>query len=299
MYAAKISEAGASPAVAFEVRVPIETRLPFVYASPHSGTYYPSEFIAAARLDPLALRRSEDSFVDEIFAAAPELGAPLLCARFARAFCDPNREPYELDPGMFADRLPEYANTTSSRVAGGLGTIARTVGGGGEIYRRKLTFAEAEKRIRDFYQPYHDALWRLLEAARARFGHVFLIDCHSMPSIGGPLEWDQGRQRPDIVLGDRYGHSCAPALTAAAEEILRRRGYHVLRNRPYAGGFTTHHYGRPGEGLHALQIEINRGLYMDETRIERSAGLAALQADMTGLMRELAACDGILAARRA
>ncbi len=291
MFAAKIPEAGATPAIAFEVRAPARVSLPFVYASPHSGTHYPSEFVAAARLDPLALRRSEDSFVDEIFAGAPALGAPLLRACFARAFCDPNREPYELDPGMFEDRLPDYANTTSSRVAGGLGTIARTVGGGGEIYRRKLTFAEAESRILGYYRPYHDALTRLLHDAHQRFGLAILIDCHSMPSVGGPLEWDQGRLRPDIVLGDRFGRSCAPALTEATEEILKRQGYRVLRNRPYAGGFTTHHYGRPAENLHALQIEINRALYMDEARIERSPGLTRLQADMAALMDGLAALD--------
>lgn len=288
MLAAKISP---EPVVVppIELLAPATAPLSFVCASPHSGTYFPADFVQAVQLDELTLRRSEDSFVDEIFAAAPALGAPLLKACFARAYCDVNREPYELDPGMFEDPLPAYVNTTSSRVAGGLGTIARTVGGGSEIYRRKLTFAEAANRIELFYRPYHAALARALEQARQHFGYAILIDCHSMPSVGGPLETDQGRMRPDIVLGDRYGSSCAPALTQAVEQALTAMGYRVARNRPYAGGFTTRHYGRPAEGLHSLQIEINRGLYMDEARIERAPGLAQVTRDMTRLIGELAA----------
>ena len=161
-----------------EVMAPTVQSLPFIYASPHSGTEYPPAFIAASRLDPLLLRRSEDSFVDEIFAAAPSLGAPLLKACFARAYCDANREPYELDPAMFEDDLPAYANTTSLRVAGGLGTIARVVGGGSEIYRGKLTFAEAEQRITQCYKPYHSTLTGLLQETRELFGFAVLIDCH-------------------------------------------------------------------------------------------------------------------------
>jgi len=273
---------------AIEVLAPSVQSLPFIYASPHSGAWYPPEFIAASKLDPLLLRRSEDSFVDEIFAAAPELGAPLLRAEFARAYCDANREPYELDPAMFVDDLPAYANTTSLRVAGGLGTIARVVGGGSEIYRGKLTFAEAEQRIADCYRPYHSSLSSLLQNTLDRFGYAVLIDCHSMPSIGGPLDRDEGRARPDIVLGDRFGSACASRLTQAADHILSGLGYRVVRNQPYAGGFTTHHYGRPAEGLHALQIEINRGLYMDEVKIERRSGLAGLAADMRRLALGLA-----------
>ncbi|WP_439817240.1 N-formylglutamate amidohydrolase [Zavarzinia sp. CC-PAN008] len=261
--------------------------LPFVYSSPHSGTDYPAAFLAASKLDPLTLRRSEDSFVDEVFGAAPACGAPLLRALFPRAYLDPNREPYELDPGMFADSLPTHANTRSIRVAGGLGTIARVVADGAEIYRTKLSFAEAESRIGQCYRPYHEALAGLLAETRAAFGFAVLIDCHSMPSVAGPAERDAGLGRPDMVLGDRWGASCAPALMERAAACLRAMGYAVARNDPYAGGYITHNYGRPGEGVHALQIEVNRALYMDEERIERSGGLPGLAADMRHLVEDL------------
>lgn len=267
--------------------------IPFVYSSPHSGTLYPPEFLAAARLDDVAIRRSEDSFVDELFAAVPRLGAPLVAARYARAFCDVNREPYELDPAMFEDELPAFANTTSLRVAGGHGTIARVVGAGAEIYRGKLTFAEADNRIRGCYQPYHNTLSRLLAETRARFGVAVLIDCHSMPSVGGPLERDSGRHRPDIVLGDRYGSACAPELVETATQVMHSLGYRVTRNAPYAGGFNTHHYGRPAERLHALQIEINRALYMDEERLQKGPGFARLAVDLERLVVALAAVADI------
>ncbi len=270
-----------------EVLAPARQLTPFVYASPHSGADYPPNFVAASPLDPLELRRSEDAFVDEVFAAAPECGAPLLRALFPRAYCDPNREPYELDPAMFADDLPSYANTTSLRVAGGLGMIARVVSNGQEIYPEKLPFAEAERRIAFCYRPYHNALAELLEGTRARFACGVLIDCHSMPSVGGPMDRDQGARRPDVVLGDRFGIACHPSLIDRAEQVLRDLGYRVARNAPYAGGFTTNHYGRPREGLHALQIELNRTLYMDEARIERLPGLAGLSKDMATLIDEL------------
>ena len=220
-----------------EVRRPARQALPIVVASPHSGRNYPVDFVAASRLDPLTLRRSEDSFVDEIFGAAPELGVPLITALFPRAYVDPNREPFELDPGMFADVLPDYANTNSPRVAAGLGTIARVVATGSDIYRDKLTFAEALKRIRNFYWPYHSALKELVEETRERFGYCVLIDCHSMPSAGGPADYDSagGRQqvsRVDVVLGDCHGTSCADVLVDRAAETLNRQGYRVTRNTP-------------------------------------------------------------------
>ena len=270
-----------------EVLAPVRQTVPFVYASPHSGSDYPADFIAASRLDPMALRKSEDSFVDELFAAAPALGAPLLRALFPRAYCDPNREAYELDPAMFRDQLPRFANTTSLRVAGGLGVIARVVASGQEIYRDKLPYAEAERRIAMFYRPYHQALGDLLAATRAKFGFAVLIDCHSMPSVGGPTDQDNGARRPDIVLGDRFGHACDRRLTDAAEAILRRAGYQVCCNNPYAGGYTTNRYGRPRDGVHGLQIEVNRALYMDETAFRRLPGLGALAADMAALIRGL------------
>ena len=278
-----------------EVLAPSRQTLPLVFASPHSGSRYPEAFVAASRLDPLMLRRSEDSFVDEIFGAAPRLGAPLLRALFPRAYVDPNREPFELDPGMFHEPLPAYANTRSPRVAAGLGTIARVVANGTEIYGAKLSLPEALGRIRSCYWPYHGALKALIEATRARFGFCILVDCHSMPSLGGPAKPSvRGASPPpqvDFVLGDCHGTACATAVTDIVAEQLEALGYRVARNAPYSGGFVTRHYGRPRDGVHALQIEINRMLYMDEARIRRSASLADLAEQMAPVMVALAGLD--------
>ena len=263
---------------------------PVLFASPHSGREYPAEFIAAARLDPLGLRRSEDSFVDELFADAPDFGAPLLAATFPRAFCDPNREAWELDPGMFAETLPPWVNTASARVSAGLGTIARVVASGETIYREKLAFAEAERRVRDFWQPYHDCLAELIGHIRDQHGTCLLIDCHSMPAHGSI-----GRNGGvDFVLGDAFATTCAPRITRLVEEVLSSLGYTVRRNDPYAGGFITRHYGRPRENIHALQIEIARPLYMNEARIEHGPRFAAVRADIRTLIATLTAEAGDL-----
>lgn len=262
---------------------------PVVYASPHSGRLYAPSFLAQSRLDPLTLRRSEDSFVDDLFAAAPDHGAPLLRALFPRAFLDVNREAYELDPAMFAEALPAFVNTRSARVAGGLGTIARVVSDGHEIYGRPLTWADAERRIERLYKPYHAALADLLGAARAAHGAALLIDCHSMPSVGGPMDQDMGHARPDIILGDRYGTACAPQITRLVERHLSDRGLKVARNNPYAGGFCTTHYGRPRAKIHALQIEVNRALYMDEALYRPLDGFDALADTITSLIATLGA----------
>jgi N-formylglutamate amidohydrolase len=275
----------------FEVVSPNEQTLPFVFASPHSGRVYPKSFLQATRLDGTVIRRSEDSFVDEIFGSAPELGAPLLKAHFPRAFVDPNREAYELDPAMFEGPLPQFVNSRSPRVLAGLGTIARVVRDGAEIYSRKISFHEAQGRIEAYYKPYHATLRGLLEATHKRFGCAVLVDCHSMPSVGGPLDQDIGATRPDIVLGDRFGTSCARRLTDMIERALAMQGFAIVRNNPYAGGFSTEHYGRPALGLHALQIEINRALYMDEERIERTAGIKRITNAITTLMRAIGEVD--------
>lgn len=260
-----LSDADVPP---FDILAPVRQTAPVVFASPHSGDHYPSDLIAASRLSRQMLRKSEDSFVDRLFGAAPGLGAPLLRARWARVYLDVNREPYELDQGMFADPLPPHANTASLRVAGGLGTIAKVVADGAEVYGGKLRFAEAEARVDRVWRPYHTALSELVAQTRRAFGFSILVDCHSMPSVGGPMDRDGGRSRPDVVLGDRFGAACGAALTDFAHQELERMGYVVARNNPYAGGFTTHHYGQPAHGRHALQIEINRALYMDERSIE-------------------------------
>ncbi len=273
---------------------PVVARGPLVFASPHSGSRYPAEFLEAARLDALGLRRSEDCFVDELFAAAPDCGAPLLAARFPRAWCDANREPWELDPTMFEESLPSYVNAASPRVGAGLGTIARVVSSGEPIYRRKLRFAEAEARVLGCWQPYHRALAALVARARADFGACLLLDCHSMPSAasgsGSPV---------DVVLGDAHGTACAPAVVALIERCLRGEGFRVRRNDPYAGGYTTRQYGEPRRGVHAVQIELARGLYMDERRIEKIAGFDRLAASMRRLVATLAAdAPGLIGADR-
>jgi len=270
-----------------EVLAPATQTFPLVFASPHSGADYPDDFVHDSPLDDVTIRRSEDAFVDEIFGDAPAMGAPLLRALFPRAYVDPNREPFELDPDMFEDALPDYVNAGSPRVAAGLGTVARVVCTGADIYRRKLRFAEALERVERCYRPYHETLAALIGETRDRFGICVLIDCHSMPSIGGPMDQDPGRRRVDFVLGDCFGTACDPAVADAVEERLRGQGYVVTRNAPYAGGYTTRHYGRPDEGVHALQIEINRALYMDETRIERRPYLATLRAHMRGVVETL------------
>ncbi|HUC72445.1 MAG TPA: N-formylglutamate amidohydrolase [Stellaceae bacterium] len=277
----------------FELQRPAVARLPLILASPHSGSDYPADFVAASRLDPLALRRSEDSFVDELFAAAPGLGAPLLAARFPRAYLDVNREPYELDPAMFADALPRFVNVASPRVQMGLGTLARVVASGEEIYAGKLRFCEAERRIDGLYHPYHRALGRLVEETLGRFGGYLLIDCHSMPSAAGSVCGSNGA---DIVLGDCYGGACAARILDSARRFFAARGFSVAINAPYAGGFTTEHYGDPSRGRHALQIEINRALYMDERNYRRKPRFAQLAAELAELVEQLgraaAACLG-------
>lgn len=270
----------------FDVLAPARTTCPLIFNSPHSGSLYPTDLIAASGLDMLSLRRSEDSFVDRLFEDAPQFGAPLLKALFPRAYLDVNREAFELDPTMFDAPLPGHVNTRSLRVTAGFGTIARVVADGMPIYRHKLAFAEAERRVKNLYLPYHSALSSLLEQSVQRFGCAVLVDCHSMPSLGAPLVTSQ-RRTADIVLGDRYGTSCDATISQAIEDILTAQGYQVLRNAPYAGGYITDFYGKPALGQHAIQIEINRGLYMDERLMTLADGFARLKAHMTVLIESL------------
>ncbi len=261
-----------------------------VFASPHSGGVYPPDMVEAARLPVETLRASEDAFVDRVIAGAPALGASVILARLARAYVDLNREPWELDPSMFDEDLPDYARGRTARVAAGLGAIPRVAGEGRPIYARKLTFAEARDRIELAHRPYHDALDRQLAAARAAHGAAILIDWHSMPAAAARGVRGRGGSC-DIVLGDRFGAACSPKLTGLVERELEALGYRVARNAPYAGGYTTEHYGRPAKRTHALQIEINRALYMDEETREPTEGLVKLTADAETLTRALAGLD--------
>ncbi len=271
----------------WRVRAPEEQTMAVVFASPHSGKNYSPDFLAASRLDPRTLRRSEDSFVDQIFATAPEHGAPLLHALFPRAYLDPHREPFELAPEMFEDALPSYVNSRTARVTAGVGTIARVVAGGQNIYKGKLRFAEAAERIDNFYRPYHRALRELVDQTRERLGRCLLIDCHSMPSVSGPMDGDAGMKRVDFVLGDCFGTSCASAVTDGVEDVLKAQGYGVARNTPYSGGYTTVHYGRPSTKVHALQIEVNRALYMDEATMQPTQRMGPLVEHMSQLIASL------------
>ena len=262
----------------YQVTAPQLQIAPFVLCSPHSGSVYPSDFLAVSRLSPHSLRKSEDCFVDELFMPVAAEGAPLIAARFPRAYLDVNREPYELDPELFIEPLPDFANTQSVRVAGGLGTIARIVADGEEIYSSKLPLAWGIARVEQLYIPFHAALAELIEETRRRFGYAVLIDCHSMPSAamapaGGP--------RPDIVLGDRFGASADCKITRFLKDLLVGLGYEVQMNRPYAGGYITEHYGRPARDVHAVQIEINRGLYLNELTLCPTAAFCELQRDLT------------------
>jgi N-formylglutamate deformylase len=279
------SEVDPADTAPLRVTRPATQTTPVIFASPHSGRFYPPAFLAAARLDALSLRRSEDSFVDELFAAAPAYGAPILAATFPRAYCDVNREPWELDPAMFSDPLPPWVNTTSTRVGAGLGTIARIVASGETIYRDKLTFAEAERRVETLWRPFHDMLTALIGGTVSLYGYCLLIDCHSMPSHGQPAR--NGLRSADFVLGDAHGTACTPRVTRFVERALTDLGYVVRRNDPYAGGYITRHYGRPRARVHALQIEVSRELYMDEARIERASGFATIRQDLTRLVEAL------------
>ena len=273
----------------YEVRRPKGKAGPLVFASPHSGRIYPAAMMDASALDAATIRRSEDAFVDELIERAPDHGATLLLARLARAYVDVNREPWELDPAMFEDELPEFARGRTARVAAGLGSIARIVSEGQEIYARKLTFEEARERIEAAHRPYHEALATLLEETRAVHGVAILIDWHSMPSPAAAQA--RSGKGCDMVLGDRFGAACSPLLTRLVEQELEAMGYRTVRNAPYAGGHTTEHYGRPARRTHALQIEINRALYLDEARLSPTAGFDRLRGHLEALTRALAAAD--------
>ena len=261
---------------------PLRRAAPLIFASPHSGRRYPADLLANTRVGLLSLRRSEDAYVDELFAGAAAHGACVLSATIARAYLDLNRDPAELDPDMFETRPPR-AMPGSARVQAGLGAIPRVGGDGRAIYRRKLTLADAARRIEAIHAPYHAMLGNLIDETKSVFGCAVLIDCHSMPSSA------RGAHQPDIVLGDRFGASCHASVTALAEAALRRMGYRVARNAPVAGGHTAQTYGRPSRRTHALQSEINRALYLDERTLERTSGFTRVRADMSRLAESLSA----------
>ena len=278
-------------AAPFRLARPARQSVPFVFASPHAGRLYPPSFIEKSRLSATSLRRSEDAYVEELFAPAVTLGAPFVAARFPRAYLDANRAPSEIDTQMFDGELTTPVDAPSARVAAGLGVIPRIVRDGAEIYREKLSPEEAETRLARLYRPYHAALAQLVNATLAQFGTCVVVDCHSMPSAAAI---------PEIVLGDRYGTSAIPALMRRAEIAFERHAFTVQRNVPYAGGYTTFIHGKPPRGLHAIQIEINRAAYLDEERIVPGPRFEDVCARVAAALGELTAMDpALLAAPRA
>lgn len=257
-----------------------------VFASPHSGRDYGDSFLRRACIDPLTLRSSEDAFVDQLFSAAPLVGAPLLLARAPRAYVDLNRSPDELDPAVIDGARPVAHNP---RIASGLGVVPRVVSGARAIYRGKLSMAEARRRIDSCWHPYHRTLQTLLDESLQMFGQAILIDCHSMPHEAMDGIARRGAPRPDVVLGDRFGASACSDLVDQVEEAFRAAGLNTVRNSPFAGAFVAQHYGRPSRNQHVIQIEIDRALYMDERLIRPTANFAALQHSLSGVIARVAA----------
>ncbi|MFN4099088.1 MAG: N-formylglutamate amidohydrolase [Pararhodobacter sp.] len=273
---------------AVDIHEPLTITSPVVFASPHSGRVYPADLLARAQVEQRVLRSSEDAFVDLLLADAPEFGAPLITTQVPRAYVDFNRAPDELDPALIEGAPRAGLNP---RVASGLGVLARVVSNGRAIYRGKLPLAEAERRITRYWHPYHHALAGLIERQHARFGAVLLCDMHSMPHEALSGHMARGGIRPDVIVGDRWGASAGAGVVAAVEAVLRDAGFVVARNAPFAGAYVAQRYGQPSRGMHAVQIEIDRALYLDEARVEPLAGFENFRQVMRGVVKGLAALD--------
>jgi len=267
----------------FLSRGPIGPALPLVFDSPHSGRDYPEDFGHAVPVE--LLRRAEDAFVDELIESAPGHGATLLQALFPRSYIDPNRHEHEVDPDMLREPWPHPVQA-SEKSEMGLGLVRRLIKGNVDIYDRSLSVDEIVGRIEGFHRPYVMELERLLDSAHEAHGIAWHVNCHSMRSAG--RKRGQRIPRADIVLGDRDGTSCGSAFTAFVAEVARGLGYNVALNDPFKGAELVARFGRPGEGRHSLQIEINRALYMDEDRIEKRSDFAAFKRDMDRLIAAIA-----------
>jgi N-formylglutamate amidohydrolase len=268
----------------YTLSLPTELRSCAVFNSPHSGSDYPAAFLARTRLGPLQIRSSEDAYVDELFRAAAEFGAPLLAARVPRACVDLNRSPDDLDPALIEGASRRFL---SPRISAGLGVIPRVVAEGRVIMDGKLTLTEARDLLAACWYPYHERLRAMIAESRQRFGCAILFDCHSMPHDALASAPEVRGRRPDIILGDRFGVSCDRWVMEGAVELFRSGGFEVIRNAPFAGGYITQSYGRPRESVHALQIEINRSLYMDEKRIVKRPDFAEVAASLRGVIEGL------------
>jgi N-formylglutamate deformylase len=274
------------PKRAFDLFSPLEHSSAVVFASPHSGCDYPESFVRRSILDAQTIRSSEDAYVDRLFDCVPRYGAPFLVAGAPRAFLDLNRDAAELDPALIRG-VPKTGH--NPRVASGLGVIPRVVSNGRPIYSGKLSLAEAENRIEGYWRPYHTQLQALMDASRERFGRAILIDCHSMPHEAVRNTACIGGGRPEIVLGDRFGASAEPDIVDSIEEAFTRAGLRVARNTPFAGAYVTRQYGRPARKQHAIQIEIDRALYLDERTIRPNRNFEAFKSVIETVVAELAA----------
>jgi N-formylglutamate deformylase len=270
---------------------PRRTPLPLVLDSPHSGTDYPADF---DHLPPrMLVRQAEDTFVGELYAIGPEIGATLVEALFPRAYIDPNRNLADIDQALLSEPWPGPV-TRSRKTELGIGLVWRLAQGGVPMYSRALSIAEVERRIRQCYEPYHAAVAAAIDERHRQFGAVWHINCHSMPAVGDVMSDDPGRARADFVLGDRDGTTCEADLTAFVAQTLEQMGYKVAINDPYKGVELVRRHGRPSERRHSLQIEINRRLYLDEATLAKTAGYSKLQ---TNLQRLLDALSSYVRAR--
>ena len=270
---------------AFDLYLPDRRDTSVVFSSPHSGKDYPPSLLARTALDERSIRSSEDAFVDVLFSQAPQLGAPLLAARVPRAFIDLNRSADELDPALIEGILRAPHNP---RVSSGLGVIPRVVANGRPIYRGKLPLREAQDRLEQVWQPYHEALRKLLDESLAQFGEAILLDCHSMPHEAIETHSRSSQPRPDVVLGDRFGAAASRAVMDEVEAAFEEVGLRVARNAPFAGAYITQAYGRPSRNQHVVQIEIDRALYMDEATIQPRADFVAFQQLISGVIARIA-----------
>ena len=273
------------PVAAFDVILPAAQSSCVVFASPHSGQDYTWSFMRKTVLNEHAIRSSEDAFVDQLFECAPEYGATFLKAGAPRAFVDLNRARDELDPALIEGVRRIRHNP---RVASGLGVIPRVVANGRAIYRGKMSLHEAQERITDYWEPYHDKLQGLLDLAHARHGQTVLIDCHSMPHEAMDGVMRAGMQRPDVVLGDRFGAAASGDVVDRIEAAFAAAGFVVTRNAPFAGAYITQAYGKPAIGQHAVQVEIDRSLYMNEKLIRPNGDFEAVQAALRAVVKEVA-----------
>ncbi|MBF9032859.1 N-formylglutamate amidohydrolase [Rhodobacterales bacterium HKCCE2091] len=278
------------PKPAFRLELPEAVTTGVIVASPHSGRYYPWSFMRKTVLDERSVRSSEDAFMDQLVDAAPGLGAPLLMAEYPRAFVDLNRSADELDPAVVEGiRYP----TQNPRISSGLGVIPRVVANGRMIYRGKLSREEADHRIETVWRPYHACLERLVRSAREEFGEAVLLDFHSMPHEALEAISRPGGARPDVVLGDRFGAAARPDIVEELEAAFTDAGLVVSRNAPFAGAYVAQHYGRPLQGRHVVQIEIDRSLYMNERTIRPNADFDAIRAIVTGVLARMVGAGSV------